>query len=334
MIKEKLYNFILFNYPAKKIASFLLASNIFTNNYIYKKIYFQKIQSVIAKYKENPHCLRIENTNICNAKCIMCPRDIMTRKQGIMSQSLFEQLIDEAQKIGIKQINLHNFGEPLIDPNFIKKLDYLTGKNFQKISTNTNASLLTSEIADQIAHSCLDEIYISLDAATDKTYSQIRKGLDYSTVEKNILYLIKKRNQENNKTPKVILDFLVSDLNKNEISLFKKNWYKKADHLCISSLHDWTGKTENSNQFYKKPNYRFPCRLLWTDLVINWDGTAVLCCQDFNNTVILSKFPQESLKNIWSGEKISFFRKKQILRNFDNLHLCKNCKLKAFWWEF
>ena len=31
-----------------------------------------------------PEIVQIESTNICNAKCVFCPRDEMHRKQGMM----------------------------------------------------------------------------------------------------------------------------------------------------------------------------------------------------------------------------------------------------------
>ena len=37
----------------------------------------------------------IENTNVCNAQCVMCPRDKQTRKLGFMDFSLYEKLIRE-----------------------------------------------------------------------------------------------------------------------------------------------------------------------------------------------------------------------------------------------
>ena len=37
----------------------------------------------------------IENTNHCNAECVMCPRDLHTRAKGIMSFDIYEKLIKE-----------------------------------------------------------------------------------------------------------------------------------------------------------------------------------------------------------------------------------------------
>ena len=42
-----------------------------------------------------PEIVQIESTNICNAKCVFCPRDEMHRRQGVMSFELFRKIVDE-----------------------------------------------------------------------------------------------------------------------------------------------------------------------------------------------------------------------------------------------
>ena len=42
-----------------------------------------------------PEIVQIESTNLCNAKCVFCPRDDMHRRQGVMSFDLFRKVVDE-----------------------------------------------------------------------------------------------------------------------------------------------------------------------------------------------------------------------------------------------
>ena len=42
-----------------------------------------------------PDIVQIESTNICNAKCVFCPRDEMHRDEGIMDMALFRKIADE-----------------------------------------------------------------------------------------------------------------------------------------------------------------------------------------------------------------------------------------------
>jgi hypothetical protein len=63
-----------------------------------------------------PTVLMIENTNLCNADCVICPRETLSRKRGFMDFGLFEKIIKEASSESHKPVtHLHGFGEPLLD---------------------------------------------------------------------------------------------------------------------------------------------------------------------------------------------------------------------------
>ena len=53
-----------------------------------------------------PEIVQIESTNICNAKCVFCPRDEMERKQGVMSWELFKKIVDECADLGVGNARL------------------------------------------------------------------------------------------------------------------------------------------------------------------------------------------------------------------------------------
>src|SRR4051795_1182928 len=68
-----------------------------------------------------PEIVQIESTNICNAKCVFCPRDDMHRRQGVMTVELFQKIVDEAAALGITHIRMHNYGEAFIDKRLVEK---------------------------------------------------------------------------------------------------------------------------------------------------------------------------------------------------------------------
>ena len=71
-----------------------------------------------------PEIVQIESTNICNAKCVFCPRDEMHRRQGIMSFDLFTRIVDECAELGITHVRVHNYGEPFVDRKLVEKVRY------------------------------------------------------------------------------------------------------------------------------------------------------------------------------------------------------------------
>lgn len=336
-ISKKILDLVLYNYPTKKIINFFLSQNIIYKNNFYQQFLKKKVSFVLDKYKNIPFSLRIENTNYCNGQCFMCPYPTMKRKKGTMTKELYKKIIDESQELKINYINLHNFGEPLVDKDFVWRVKYAKSKNIKRISTNTNGTLLTKKLAKEIIESGLDELFISVDAATKKSYQKIRIGLNYDQVIKNIKYLVQLKKQSNSSHPKIILDFLEFNLNKNETQKFIKKWKSIVDSVCISQIHDWSnkkkidiGKTINNYVEFSHS----PCRLPFTEMLVNWDGTVSLCCQDIEGEIILGDVNKESISDIWQNKKYQSIRKAHLNLKTKNLPLCQNCKLRTFWWTF
>ena len=64
-----------------------------------------------------PRCLDIELTNLCNFKCLMCPTGTGAhqRKKGLMSDAVFDKIIDEIKKYKTP-LRFIRWGEPTLHP--------------------------------------------------------------------------------------------------------------------------------------------------------------------------------------------------------------------------
>src|SRR4029077_3643696 len=94
-----------------------------------------------------PEIVQIESTNICNAKCVFCPRDEMHRRQGVMSLELFRKIVDECAELGITHVRVHNYGEPFLDRHLTAKVRYAKEKGIKEVGMISNGSLITEKIA-------------------------------------------------------------------------------------------------------------------------------------------------------------------------------------------
>src|SRR5687768_1461423 len=109
-----------------------------------------------------PEIVQIESTNICNAKCVFCPRDDMHRRQGVMSFELFRKIVDECAELGITHVRVHNYGEPFIDRRLVEKVRYAKQKGIKEVGMISNGSLITDDVARGIIDAGLDAINISV----------------------------------------------------------------------------------------------------------------------------------------------------------------------------
>jgi len=333
-LMDKIYDLVLYNYRVKKIA-FKILSSKFANNPMYNFFYDRRVKKRMKLFESLPFRVMIENTNICDADCVFCPHKIMKRKQGIMKNSLFKKIVDECSQLGIDYFTIYGFGEPLLDSNFFKKIKYAKSMGLKRVTTNTNAHHFTKEKIRQLLNSGLDEIYISVDAASEKIYKKLRPNLNFDKVENNIIKLIEMRNQSETKKPKIILSYVESGINKNETSDFINKWKNVVDEISISQIHNWTGDINHGRKsgFLRRKD---PCRLIWTDMVISWDGKVPLCCNDYENKIIMGDVNVQPIKDIWKGKKLSVLRDFHKKKKFGKIEICKSCEYnyhdKSNWW--
>jgi len=339
-LTDKVYDLIIYHYSLKKIVSHLLKSPFLVKNPFYTRLYKNLITKKMKKYEKIPFRVMIENTNICHANCTFCPHYKMKRSTGVMNFPLFKNIIDKCTLSGIDYVTIYGFGEPLLDPEFTEKVRYTKSQGIKRVTTNTNAYYLDEKKSREILESGLDEIYISLDAVTHETYKKVRPNLDFKRVEDNIKRFLKMRDAKRQNKPIVILSYVESRFNRNETRQFLSQWRNLVDGISISLIHNWTGDIKYTAHHIKQNNLkkfkRDPCRLLWTDMVISWNGDVPLCCNDYENRIVLGNVKEQSISEIWGGDKLEKIRQWHINSNFEKISICKECEYnyhhKSPWW--
>ena len=313
----------------------VLASQLISKNKIYDSLYEKKISSSIKRLeKEFPMGVDIGVTNACNSDCIMCPHSKLTNI-GTMDMKLYKKIIDNCAKLKIKDIVLSFFGEPLLDRTLIEKIKYAKGKRIN-VSFYSNASLLNESWAKKLIESGLDQITISFDGYSKEVYEKIRRGLKFEVVKNNILNLMKLKTKLKAKNPKINLVLVELEENKHEIKKFYGEWKNHVESINIINMGNWAGKinkkgTKESFHFNYKVK-RKPCALIWQKMVVDWNGDVVLCCDDWNHSIILGNLKKQTIEEIWKGEKLREIRKAHLEGKFYKIPICTKCNKKSIWW--
>ncbi len=315
----------------------VLSTPFVVNSKIYDNLYNKKIKNKIKELnKKFPLGVDIGTTNLCNAACIMCPHSKL-KKMGTMDMNLYKKIIDNCHKLNIKIITLSFFGEPFLDKTIVKKIKYAKEKGMT-VGFYSNASLLTEELSKEIIEAKLDSITISFDGATKETYEKIRKNLKFEVTKRNVLGLINIRKRLNKKNPKINLVLVELEENKREIKKFYNEWKEKVEGINIINMRNWANDiqkegTKESFHFNKKIK-RKPCALIWLKMVVDWNGDVVLCCDDWNHSTILGNLKNQTIEEIWNGEKLRAIRQAHIKGEFYRVPLCAGCNKKSVWWLY
>ena len=265
-----------------------------------------------------PEIVQIESTNICNAKCVFCPRDDMHRKQGIMSVDLFKKIVDECVELGITHVRVHNYGEPFVDRKLVEKVRYAKQKGIKEVGMISNGSLITEDVARGMVDAGLDAINISVDASGKEVFESTRIGLKYDKVIGNIERLVRIRAESGKRRPKLILSF-VRQNNSADEQAFIEHWRRIADKIHITDLHNWGGT------LHQQSDVNYPCYRPWLTFTVLWDGRVALCCADFDGHTILGDVNTSSIKEIWNDDLFRSVRREHLESGGPDV--CRACDL-------
>jgi sulfatase maturation enzyme AslB (radical SAM superfamily) len=265
-----------------------------------------------------PEIVQIESTNICNAKCVFCPRDEMQRRQGIMTVELFRKIVDECADLGITHIRMHNYGEAFMDRKLVEKVRYAKQKGIREVGMISNGSLITEPIARGMIEAGLDAINISVDASGKEVFEATRIGLKYDKVIANIERLLRLRTESGKRRPKLILSF-VRQNNSADEAAFIEHWRSIADKIHVTDLHNWAGTLNTES------DVNYPCYRPWLTFTVLWDGRVSLCCADFDGKTILGNLNTQTIAEVWNAEPYRNVRREHLESGGPDV--CRACDL-------
>jgi MoaA/NifB/PqqE/SkfB family radical SAM enzyme len=165
-----------------------------------------------------PAVLYIETTNRCDSLCQTCIRTFQTLEPP-KDLTLSELTRIAEQFPRLQQVFLHGIGEPLLNPDLFRMITSLKGRGV-RVVFNSDAIGLTDKKQRGLVESGLDELRVSMDAATPETYRAIRGVATFDRVVENVTALVDLKKAYGVATPKISLWFTVMKKNVGELPDF------------------------------------------------------------------------------------------------------------------
>ena len=292
----------------------------------------------------DPVVYNIETTNLCNMRCEMCPGPTrMTRPRVTMPLEVFEAVIDQLrawtpaewsswerfveEKYGIgrggmgenhfflhiipKVLVLHGYGEPLLDRHIVERVRYVADRGIPSYFS-CNPWNITVDLGRRLFEAGLDYIKFSTDSPDDFSIKQIRGSrANFSESFRKITRLLEIRKEEGYHTTVVIT---MLDLNKpnqkEDYQRLVRKFQGQDVYIYLKSQDQlWFEETGARTQSI---HWLEPCQFPWSSMTIKSDGSAAQCVEDFNNEIVLGHVPEESLRDIWNGERYRRLREEHL----------------------
>ena len=168
------------------------------------------IREITSDEVEFPERLTLEMTSYCNLKCWMCPKTagfVNTMPNQVIKEEVIQEVEKILPKIEVLQLS-GLWGEVFLHPEVYLNILKMAKNEGCEVRTISNGTLLTPEISEQLVEIGLDNLTISIDAATPGTYKTIRVGGDFKRLKKQIKKLQKIKKAKKKQKPSVHFAFV------------------------------------------------------------------------------------------------------------------------------
>ena len=289
--------------------------------------------------------IQIEISNLCNYRCIFCPRTKTGRKVGMIDDNLCRRLLSEVYDFGGREMSFHYSGDPFLHPKLSEYISLAKKIGYQYVYIDTNGFFATPEKLRAAIDAGVDSIKFSVNAGHKETYI-FTHGVDgLDRVIANIRYCDKYR-RKINPSLRLFVSCVYTKYTEDDRGIIKQ-LFDFCDEVIFLPAADFSGVMPEVNTLLKPSssdidnNYanRCPCPMVFGGIYITYEGLLSACCTNFDNHVIVADLNKVSLTEAWYGDKMTELRRKHIEGDLIGL-VCHNCvtheckPFKAFCTDF
>jgi len=287
-----------------------------------------------------PVHISIEPTNVCNLGCPVCEtgNGTLTRPRGMLDYGKFCAFIDQVAPY-TAVLMYYFMGEPFLNKRAYDMIRYARRKGIY-VETCTNGDYADAE---GIIYSDINQVSFQIGGITQRTHEIYRVGGDLSRVVRNLERLVDERRRHPDSNVQVEVGFIVMKHNEHEVPEFLR-WAKavgvdranvidpgvrtvaEGRELLPEDRKYWFYDEEAFQRGILKPKH-LPdneCTWIWNSVMINWDGAVVPCCRDPHGKHVFGNVFEQSLREIWNGERMQAFRRR-IVTEQGKVDICQLC---------
>ncbi|MDD5431465.1 MAG: SPASM domain-containing protein [Candidatus Omnitrophica bacterium] len=280
------------------------------------------------KREDFPRRVIMEMTSRCNFLCRMCPQQNLKRPRMDMPGEKYRRIIDEIDVYGIEGLWLYHLGEALLHPEFCENIKHINKKNnLGVIWMSTNGRNFTEEYIKLVLDSNIDFINYSAHAVTERTYNTVAPEGNFSFVQDNLenLYRLKGLSKEPKK-PFLHVQMIEQETTKHEVDDFIKKHYLRAEIVSVNMLEY---ANMPNNVFGAQQRNRAPLsscvRVSRNDCFVFSNGEVTLCDFAYNGELSLGNINEETLYQIWNGDRRKFILNLNEKKKMSNFEFCSRC---------
>ena len=271
----------------------------------------------------------LETCTSCNHRCPFCPVSVSPRDREVMSQELFESILDQVVDVGGRQtvVFLSNYNEPTIDPLFEERVLALFARGLP-VSLLTNASHLSADRAARLeAAGRFRYVGINLPTLDPERYERLHGTRDLDRVLANVDALAARALAEESA---IVVLGEEDDAHRRDVqairSRFEPRGWKVRPFKIRSRPASGTFVPEPPAKKKLKGCEQMGSRP-FEHLHVTATAKAVLCCQDYYEKLTVGDLKTQTVAEIMGGETMARLRRWTYgVEEAPDDFLCRRCE--------
>lgn len=281
-----------------------------------------------------PYTAIVDVTNICNLRCPGCPTGLgLKGRQGTFLDLRHLRTFLDQTADALIIANLFNWGESSLHPEAADIVSSVHERGiFTSISSNLN--IRDPQRLEDLCDAGLDHLLVSVDGATEASYSKYRRGGDFDLVLNNIRQLAAYKKRKRKTSPVIewqLLAFRHLETEIIEASHLAKQvgaeWFTVRGAIAPAQFQP-TDAALQGNVY----NGKGPCNSLWRNITLQSDGGIAPCCMIYGANDDFGHIESTPIRQLRNNERYLTARKlfkpqDKTTLDVDLRHPCLRCPI-------
>ncbi len=272
----------------------------------------------------------LEAHTVCNQECYFCPVSVAPREAHFMPTETYERIVREIGDLGepIEAVFMISYNEPTLDTRFVDQVRCIREAGLPP-STLTNGTGLTPRRTDALVE--LGGLrYLSINISTlDRERYRKDRGHDHlRQVLRNLDYAKDKPIGED---MHIVVLGMGDETHKRDFEELKERFAGSRFDVRYFVANDRAGYLEVGLKAQGKGKRLCGCEHMGSrpihHLHVTPKAECILCCQDYNETVVVGNLTGKSVHEVLVGDDFARARRWVYgLEEPPESFICHNCK--------
>jgi radical SAM protein with 4Fe4S-binding SPASM domain len=241
-----------------------------------------------------------------------------------MKWETVKKILDEAGENGLYACKFNFRGEPLLHKDIGRFISYAKKKGIIDVFFNTNAVLLTEDMAKMLIDSGLDRLTVSFEGFEKTLYERNRTGAKFEEVVTNVERLRNLREKACRNKPKIRIQAVLVPKLKDRLNEYVSFWKDKVDQVSYNEMEP---SVDTVNKKIKSIKSSWICPFPYQRMTIMWDGTLTACKNDYYGKLAMGNIDSVSIKKCWA-DLLNALRKQHKNGQAHDIEACGECPLR------